>query len=86
MKLFRIMESKRFTSVPWEKMEPLRESCSHFHSQSLEGLNSRGGLSVKEVWFHITGGGRISRFKEISDDAAEDFLEEWLKDPPDENK
>jgi len=39
-------------SLPWESVEPYRESCLAIHDQTLERLAERGGLSIEELWAH----------------------------------
>lgn len=39
-------------AVPWSFVEPWRASCLRYHSQTLERLAERGGLSAAEMRFH----------------------------------
>lgn len=42
-------------SVPWEMVEPHRETAQRFHGQTLEQLAKRGGLSWCEFATVVTG-------------------------------
>jgi len=42
-------EGKRGGSIPWEAAEKLRKTAERNHSQSLETLAARGGLSWEEM-------------------------------------
>jgi hypothetical protein len=52
-------------SIPFDAIEPHRRQAMHNHSQTLERLAQRGGLSVKELyavmhdrdWFDLFGWG-----------------------------
>lgn len=37
-------------TVPWSFVEHWREEIERNHSQTLEELNSRGGLDIGEIW------------------------------------
>lgn len=45
---FPIMESDKFKSVPWSLAERIRKQAHFNHSQTLERLAERGGLSPLE--------------------------------------
>lgn len=61
------------TSVPWAKVETLREKIERSTSQTLEALAARGGLTPLELWYAATGNGPYSP-------SATDFraINEWL--------
>jgi len=42
-------------SVPWAFIEPHNSNCEHNHSQSLERIAERGGLSPAEAWAVVNG-------------------------------
>lgn len=55
-KEFPVLRSQRAErcpkSVPWAFVERWRHSCSQYHSQTLERLAERGGLSASEMHMH----------------------------------
>lgn len=79
-------------SVRWALVEPFRESCMQFHSQTLERLAERSGLGVEELYFHyerrvLTRGSDADRelvAKLTSGrltEAAEVWFERWSRTP-----
>lgn len=42
-------------SVPWSLVEPHRSQCQRNHYQSPEQLAERGGLSLVELYYVISG-------------------------------
>lgn len=43
--------------LPWSIVEPWREQAERNHSQTLEHLNQRGGLTPEELWLAAHGHG-----------------------------
>lgn len=50
-----IEETKNIDELADAYYQPLRIRCRHFHAQTLETLNARGGLSPQELWIHVMG-------------------------------
>ena len=42
-------------SVPWAMMEAVESNCKHNHSQSVDRLAQRGGMSYKEILWAVMG-------------------------------
>jgi len=51
---FPILDDMELTSIPWSVVEPFRTSCKYVHEQTLERLAERGGLSLMELYAHLT--------------------------------
>lgn len=61
-------------SLPWSIVEPIRERALRFHSQTLECLAERGGLSPFELHCHLNG---LDPFRVTQ--PAPDDLRAWLR-------
>ena len=77
-KRFKILSSykqrdAKLCSVPWEMVEPFQERAYSNHSQSLERLDSRGGLSIQELYLLINDKS-LRSFNELTDDQAEKYV------------
>lgn len=74
-------------SVPWHLVEPHRKQAEKNHSQTLERLAERGGLSWAELFAAMAGvspfaifGTFTKKLKELTMVRAEEFL--WDEIPP----
>lgn len=54
-KFFKVLGCDKLKSVPWGLVEPHREQAFKNHRQTLERLNSRGGLGIEELYTLLEG-------------------------------
>lgn len=72
-KMFPIMDGG--PSVPWEVLVPYEKQALKNHSQTLERLAERGGLTPGEAWCVVSG---LDPFR-ASQKEWEDWAVEWRK-------
>lgn len=69
--------------IPFAKVEPFRERCLVAHNQSLEVLNSRGGLSIKELFGHfhidVSQSGTLRQWFDLVTTTPDETIIEWFK-------
>ena len=56
-KRFPVLRDEKIKSVPWDIIEPHRQSAMKNHGQTLERLAERGGLSLAELIVVMTDRG-----------------------------
>lgn len=66
------------TTIPWDLVEPLRESCLKHHNQTLERLNERGGLAVRELYAHVNKL-HLRDMNRVTLAEAVEWFEAWLE-------
>lgn len=70
-RMFSILNDLVIRSIPWDAISPHEEQAMKNHSQTLERLHSRGGLSIHEAYHIMKGQPFPSGFKRSStNDAA----------------
>jgi hypothetical protein len=52
--MFKILNDPIITAIPWAAIAPHEEQAKRNHSQTLSGLNRRGGLSIHEAYYVMT--------------------------------
>ena len=63
-------------NIPWELIEPHRRQAMYNHSQTLERLDERGGLSPIELYFVLND--RDYSEIEVIKEKTESFCINWL--------
>jgi hypothetical protein len=52
--MFNILNDPIIAAIPWAVIAPHEEQAKRNHSQTLSGLNRRGGLSIHEAYYVMT--------------------------------
>lgn len=60
-------------SIPWAFAETFREQAYENHSQTLERLAERGGLSPEEIWM-AANAKSLRMWREVDEQASIDWL------------
>lgn len=75
---FRVLGRSPIKTVPWSFVADLEEEALSYHGQSLEVLNSRGGLSPLEM-YALKNRKRLFELQGLTEDWANHWLADSLK-------